>query len=158
MNKFSSILQWIGNTIGANPNTLTTESKTLVGAINELTASIAALTRKLSKIQVLYFDSNTNYPKTNISAGGTGTFEHTYFRNDLTDALQPVSVYYLGARLRSTGTNYNRVFLYGGGMTTQESAGMTAYSLTCYGRNTGTAAASDLVVRFILLVLPADDE
>lgn len=158
MNKFSSILQWIGNTIGANPSTLSTESKTLIGSINELASSIAALTRKLSKIQVLYFDSNTNLPKTNISAGGTGTFEHTYFRNDLTDALQPVTVYYLGARLRSTGTNYNRVFLYGGGMTKQEGALNDAYNFTCYGRNTGTSAASDLVVRFTVLVLPADDE
>lgn len=158
MNKFSSILQWIGNTIGANPNTLTTESKTLIGSINELASSIAALTRKLSKIQVLYFDSNTNLPKTNISAGGTGTFEHTYFRNTPGDMLQPVSVYYLGARLRSTGTNYNRVFLYGGGMTKQEGALNDAYNFTCYGRNTGTATASDLVVRFTVLVLPADDE
>lgn len=158
MNKMSSILAWIGNLIGANPSTLATEAKTLVGSINELASSIVTLTRKLSKIEVLYFDSNTNYPKTDISAGGTGTFEHTYFRTAVTDALQPVNVYYLGARLRSTGTNYNRVFLYGGGMTTQESAGTTAYNFTCYGRNTGTSAASDLVVRFTVLVLPADDE
>lgn len=156
MNKFSSILQWIGNTIGANPSTLSTESKTLVGSINELASSIAALTRKLSKIQVITVDSNTNLPKTNISAGGTGTFEHTYFLTK--DLLQPAAVYYLGARLRSVGTNYNRVFLYGGGMTTEDSALYTACNLTCYGRNTGTSAASDLVVRFILLVLPADDE
>lgn len=158
MNKFSSILQWIGNTIGANPSTLSTESKTLVGSINELASSIAALTRKLSKIQVLYFDSNTNYPKTNISAGGTGTFEHTYFRNNLTDALQPVSVYLINTRLRASGTNYGRVFLYGGSMTKQEGALQDAYNFTCYGRNTGTATASDLVVRFTVLVLPADDE
>lgn len=39
MNVLSSILNWIGNTIGANPNTLTTTDKTLVGAITELNAN-----------------------------------------------------------------------------------------------------------------------
>jgi hypothetical protein len=36
MNIISSLLKWIGDTIGANPSTLATTSKTLVGAINEL--------------------------------------------------------------------------------------------------------------------------
>ena len=36
MNKLSSLLNWLGNTIGANPSTLATTSKTLVGAINEI--------------------------------------------------------------------------------------------------------------------------
>lgn len=40
MNILSKILLWIGNTIGANPNTLTTTSKTLVGAINELDVAV----------------------------------------------------------------------------------------------------------------------
>lgn len=35
MNTLSSLLNWIGNTIGANPNTLPTTSKTLVGALTE---------------------------------------------------------------------------------------------------------------------------
>ncbi len=35
MNTLSSLLKWIGNTIGANPNTLVTTDKTIVGAINE---------------------------------------------------------------------------------------------------------------------------
>ena len=35
MNTLSSLLNWIGNTIGANPNTLATSSKTIVGSINE---------------------------------------------------------------------------------------------------------------------------
>ena len=35
MNTLSSLLNWIGNTIGANPSTLPTTSKTLVGAITE---------------------------------------------------------------------------------------------------------------------------
>ena len=38
MNTLSSLLNWIGNTIGANPNTLTTTHKTIVGAINEVDA------------------------------------------------------------------------------------------------------------------------
>ena len=36
MNVLSSLLNWIGSTIGADPNTLSTTSKTLVGAINEV--------------------------------------------------------------------------------------------------------------------------
>lgn len=39
MNTLSSLLNWIGNTIGANPNTLSTASKTIVGAINEVKAT-----------------------------------------------------------------------------------------------------------------------
>lgn len=40
MNTLSSLLNWIGTTIGANPNTLTTTSKTLVGAINEVMSNL----------------------------------------------------------------------------------------------------------------------
>lgn len=40
MNTLSSLLQWIGSTIGANPNTLKTTNKTLVGAINEMTTML----------------------------------------------------------------------------------------------------------------------
>jgi hypothetical protein len=39
MNTLSSLLNWIGQTIGANPNTLATASKTIVGAINEVKAN-----------------------------------------------------------------------------------------------------------------------
>lgn len=38
MNTLSSLLNFLGNTLGANPNTLTTTSKTLVGSINEVNA------------------------------------------------------------------------------------------------------------------------
>lgn len=47
MNTLSSLLNWIGNTIGANPNTLTTTSKKIVGAINELDADINAVDDKV---------------------------------------------------------------------------------------------------------------
>lgn len=40
MNTLSSILNFIGGVIGANPNTLTTTSKTIVGAINEVNGRI----------------------------------------------------------------------------------------------------------------------
>lgn len=43
MNTLSSLLNWIGNTIGANPSTLTTTSKTVVGAINEVNAKGGAI-------------------------------------------------------------------------------------------------------------------
>lgn len=36
MNILSSLLNWIGTQIGADPSTLTTTSKTLVGSINEI--------------------------------------------------------------------------------------------------------------------------
>lgn len=42
MNTLSSLLNWIGTTIGANPNTLSTTSKTIVGAINEVDAAVDA--------------------------------------------------------------------------------------------------------------------
>ena len=42
MNTLSSLLNWIGNTIGANPNTLTTTSKKIVGAINEVDGKVDA--------------------------------------------------------------------------------------------------------------------
>ena len=38
MNALNSILKFLGETLGANPNTLTTTSKTLVGSINEVDA------------------------------------------------------------------------------------------------------------------------
>lgn len=43
MNTLSSLLNWIGTTIGANPNTLATSSKTLVGAINEISSNVASV-------------------------------------------------------------------------------------------------------------------
>lgn len=39
MNTLSSLLNWIGETIGANPTTLATASKTIVGSINEVKAN-----------------------------------------------------------------------------------------------------------------------
>lgn len=42
MNTISSLLKFLGNTLGANPTTtLTTTSKTLVGALNEVAAKVA---------------------------------------------------------------------------------------------------------------------
>lgn len=43
MNTLSSLLAFLGNTLGANPNTLTTTSKTIVGAINEVDADASTL-------------------------------------------------------------------------------------------------------------------
>ena len=40
MNTLSSILNFLGVTLGANPNTLTTTNKTIIGAINEVDAAI----------------------------------------------------------------------------------------------------------------------
>ena len=40
MNTLSSLLKFIANTIGANPTTLKTTSKTLVGAINEMASLV----------------------------------------------------------------------------------------------------------------------
>ena len=41
MNTISSLFNWIGNLIGANPSTLTTTSKTLIGAINEVDGDVS---------------------------------------------------------------------------------------------------------------------
>ena len=43
MNILSSLLNFIGLTIGADPNTLTTTSKTFVGAINEVASDVTTL-------------------------------------------------------------------------------------------------------------------
>lgn len=43
MNTLSSLLEFIGDTIGAAPSTLTTTNKTLVGAINEVDAESKTL-------------------------------------------------------------------------------------------------------------------
>lgn len=45
MNTLSSILKFLGNTLGADPSTLTTTNKTLVSAINEV-KSIGAIKYK----------------------------------------------------------------------------------------------------------------
>ena len=41
MNTISSLFAWIGNVIGANPNTMTTSSKTVVGAVNEIAGTVS---------------------------------------------------------------------------------------------------------------------
>lgn len=40
MNTVSSMLKFLGETLGADPSTLTTTSKTLVGALNEVDAKM----------------------------------------------------------------------------------------------------------------------
>lgn len=47
MNTLSSLLNWIGNTIGANPNTLTTASKKIIGAINEVDSKVDTVDNKV---------------------------------------------------------------------------------------------------------------
>ena len=48
MNTLSSLLSWIGNTIGANPNTLATTSKKIVGSINELHGRIGTVNDRIT--------------------------------------------------------------------------------------------------------------
>lgn len=43
MNTISSLLNWIGNLIGADPSTMTTSSKTVVGAVNELNGKLGTI-------------------------------------------------------------------------------------------------------------------
>ena len=88
-------------------------------------------------------------PAINISASNTGTFTATYtLPSGYTSALLT------GLNLRATGTNYNRVFTYGG----ESSVSNGVCTLTCYGRNTYTSAANNLSVRFRLLLLtPLDN-
>ena len=51
MNTISSLFAFIGNFIGANPSTLTTSSKKIVGAINEVDADIAETDAKVTSLQ-----------------------------------------------------------------------------------------------------------
>ena len=56
MNTISSLFQFIGNVIGANPNTLTSESKTLVGSINETRAMHADYITEKGKSGNWYYE------------------------------------------------------------------------------------------------------
>lgn len=143
MNTLSSLLKFLGNVLGNNPNNLETENKTLVGAINEVLEETQAVGRRIPTISVQTADSST----ITISANNVGTFEATY--TDHTAALFDKDIYLIGVNLRSTGTNYNRVFLYGGLM----SKDGNDYNCTCFGRNTGSESASGLSVRFRILVV-----
>ena len=82
MNTLSSLLKWIGNTIGANPNTLTTSAKTLVGAINEVrsTAQSAATTAKNTSWEIVYpvgsyYETSNTLFNPNTAWGGTWVLE-----------------------------------------------------------------------------------
>lgn len=52
MNVLSSLLYWIGNTIGYNPNTLKTNDKTIVGAINEVKDSVDEADTKIDGLSL----------------------------------------------------------------------------------------------------------
>lgn len=93
--------------------------------------------------------ASVDSPTINISASSTGTFTATY---QLPSGH--TNVFLAGLQLRATGTNYSRVFTYGG---LAEISGNTV-TLTCYGRNTYTSAANNLSVRFRLLLLTPLDE
>lgn len=143
MNTLSSLLEFLGNALGEKLANLNTTSKTLVGAINEALEETQAVGRRIPTVKVETVDSST----ITISSNNTGTFEATYI--DHTAALFDKDFYLVGMNLRATGTNYNRVFLYGGMM----SKDGNTYNCTCFGRNTGSESASGLSVRFRILVV-----
>lgn len=72
MNTLSSLLNWIGQTIGANPNTLKTGAKTIVGAINEVKTN-AVQTSSLTeigaagKVPKITSDGTLNVKKLSVS-------------------------------------------------------------------------------------------
>lgn len=52
MNTLSSMLKFLGETLGANPSTLATTNKTIVGAINEDHATITADHARIRNITI----------------------------------------------------------------------------------------------------------
>ena len=72
MNKLSSLLNWLGNTIGANPSTLTTTSKTLVGAINEVNKGVP-----IGSVE-MYAGPSTTAPSGWIFCKGQAVSRQTY--------------------------------------------------------------------------------
>lgn len=58
MNTISSLFKWIGNTVGANPSTMATTSKTVVGAINELSQQISDVDSSVEKRTLLWTNGN----------------------------------------------------------------------------------------------------
>lgn len=64
MNTLSSLLKFIGDTMGAAPSTLTTTAKTLVGAINEVDSDIDDVESSLKTLVLT---------KTGVSGSGAFT-------------------------------------------------------------------------------------
>ena len=73
MNTLSSLLNFIGGVIGANPNTLTTSSKTLVGAINEVDSDVGTLSGTVSSLSstVSGLSTTATATKDYVTAKGT---------------------------------------------------------------------------------------
>lgn len=109
MNTLSSLLNWLGNTIGANPSTLKTTSKTLVGAINEIepVGSVKMYAGANAPSGWLKCDgsavSRTTYAALFTAIGttyGTGDGSNTFNLPNLTDRM-PIgagNLYSLGAK------------------------------------------------------------
>lgn len=106
MNTLSSLLKFIGDIIGAAPSTLTTTSKTLVGAINEIDSDVSGLLDVFYPVGSYYETDNANFDpntawggtwvkeaqgKVHVSAGSTylagieyGSNTHTHTTGDFT--------------------------------------------------------------------------
>ena len=65
MNTISSLLKWIGNLVGADPSTMATTSKTLVGAVNDLSQQISDVDASIKKRTLLWTNPN---PSDSLSA------------------------------------------------------------------------------------------
>ena len=69
MNVLSSLLYWIGNTIGYNPNTLTTTDKTIVGAINEVKSEVNAISSNVyTKDDFVIITGSRSVPKLTVES------------------------------------------------------------------------------------------
>ena len=51
MNTISSLFNWLGNLVGADPSTMTTTSKTIVGAINEVDGETSSLDTRVTALE-----------------------------------------------------------------------------------------------------------
>lgn len=78
MNKLSSLLNWLGNTIGANPSTLATTSKTLVGAINEVKSTCNDVRNKCAPAGSIEMYAGANAPSGWLKCDGSAVSRTTY--------------------------------------------------------------------------------
>ena len=133
MNTLSSMLKFLGNTLGANPSTLGTTSKTLVGAINEVAARpalggtgtvVRAITATKTDVQVAGGDSAVVYIDTPATpegytliglidawTDGSGTTNPNYVSYILISNHWGDTTATTGFTLRNLGTGQGRVSL-----------------------------------------------
>lgn len=151
MNTLSSLLNWIGSTIGANPSTLRTTSKTLVGAINEVAnnvypvgcyfwtsdgsfdpaATFGGTWEKMNEGMVLV-SAGTNYPISVGVAKDGGSATHMLTVNEMPSHTHklPAAVFrYIDKTSNFQSGNSRKCFSEDNNLTTNATGGSQAFSI-----------------------------